>query len=371
MQEGFPAKKKITNRGMTFGTPNGGRYFYVLAFTNSPRAVLCIDSTLLTAANYAGAGVWTVSPIVADITISDNPTTLVYRADLQQVWVVGHNATFRPFITRIDANPNSGTFNTILTTETSTTASAVGASSVFDYVNNTLFIGDSSNGLNLWRFNPDGSTKIVERGSILPNPVFSVFDLGSSQVFTSDISQGVFFFDVSKSLTDVLMCRKGVINNAVGGIYVDSQYVYVSFYTAGQMRVFDKSTLNLTTSISLSNIRNCKFDTNHNYNRIITGSYFSNSISFLEVNTLISGGNLAKGATINSESGTISISNIGDVAVAVPVGGTCQHVHVFNTAAKSWIGYLPLGKTIGVSLATGSGGYGAYVGGHVLCKNSI
>jgi hypothetical protein len=356
MQAGFPFKKQITDRGTAFGYPGNGRYFYVLAMTNSPRAVLCLDSQLLTAANYLGSGVWSVNPIIADITVTGDPRALVFIPKLQEIWVVkqGSNA-----IDKIDANPDSATFNTILSSSSLTLSSGIHSAAI-DVVNNVLFVG---RGNQIFALVLDQQMNILlSQSTPSPSRCRSIkYDYNTRRTYISDETAGTHINDGARSNKSFSIM---FLNAAHSGVaHTDTQYVY--YQDNNVLRIANPVTLDLITSVSMS-VRFCRMATSEAYNRVISGSYFSNNISFLERESLTFGGSVAKGAILSGEIGNISICVKDNIAVAIPVGALCQHVHVYNVENKTWIGYVNIGKTIGVE----STGF-QYVGAHTICKNEV
>jgi len=74
----FKTRRSI-NKTSSLSVPDfgqyDGRYLYVLLNNNT---VQKLDSQLLLPANYAGAGAWTVSPVVATITLPTLPNSALY-----------------------------------------------------------------------------------------------------------------------------------------------------------------------------------------------------------------------------------------------------------------------------------------------------
>jgi hypothetical protein len=117
MQEGFPYKLKITNRGTSINYGGDGRYMYVLC--PKSRTVSVYDTI-----NDVGtiSGVARTSYTSIALTLANSYHSIVYRSVALQVW-----AFSTADVKIIDANPASGTFNTVIETITTTNFNSVTA----------------------------------------------------------------------------------------------------------------------------------------------------------------------------------------------------------------------------------------------------
>lgn len=109
MQEGFAAKNKVSDRGTSINLGGDGRYVYFAGLVGAAWRVFCYDATLLTAANYAGAGTWTVNPLIATINLANTNRSLIYIPSRLEVWAISDSV-----VERINANPTAGGFNTLI-----------------------------------------------------------------------------------------------------------------------------------------------------------------------------------------------------------------------------------------------------------------
>ena len=77
MQEGFPVKKKIIDRGYSENMGGDGRWLYVVNGTTNRFDIF--DGDLINASNVSG-GAWIVNPFVKSITLTNGASALVYCA---------------------------------------------------------------------------------------------------------------------------------------------------------------------------------------------------------------------------------------------------------------------------------------------------
>lgn len=324
-----------------------GRYLYVLCQGTSPAKVCVIDSTLITAANYLGGGLWTVNPEIAVITLSAGTCyALNYVPTTQEVWIACTTNT-----KVIDANPNSGTFNTEIATFT-TMGGGVGASTMamaWDAWNQTLIVNANQTVFQL----TDYRTLLASSGAagIESNRMGKFFSpLGLTMFCNEGI--GASMIDSSEIINEFGIQKRNFINSIGGGnssVWSSEKYIY--FSVNGSVQVWSPD-FRLLATVSLTAARVTRPGFSEKNNRLIFGSIFSNTISFLEETTLTGGGNLTKTYIHASEDGTREFVCVDDVAIAIPgafaaPSVTFQHVHGINMAAKTYIGYIPLTGLLG------------------------
>lgn len=108
-----------------------------------------VDSTLCTAANYLGAGTWTSNPIIASVSLAAGKTyrAMAYDPVLKEVCI---HSTDNTRAAIIDADPSSGTFNTLKTTLTTPySGAATTGALIYNPFKQYYFVGTGS-GLHLW-----------------------------------------------------------------------------------------------------------------------------------------------------------------------------------------------------------------------------
>lgn len=130
MQEGFPAKPKISNRGLSINYGGNGRYLYVLCPRARTVSVYDTNSDIGTISGVARTGYTSIA-----LNAANTYTSIVYRSAGLQVWVFS-NADIKI----IDANPASGTFNTVVETITTTIFNVNGAVTYVSENDNFYFV---------------------------------------------------------------------------------------------------------------------------------------------------------------------------------------------------------------------------------------
>ena len=350
--------RAIFERNLPSGPPihyGTGDYFYVLANGSSPNQLVCIDKSLLTAGNYLGAGAWTTNPVIANISLSTTGyVCCVYNAITREVWVSGSV----PANTKcVDANPVSPTFNTVVRTLSTGYGISGNGGVAYNSRNNKIHFGgktyyqvDAITGLGY----DTGIGGTANHGKFFEPLNFFLFSDETLCGYSITPEKVINFFKQASGSANTI------------GIWGSRKYIY--FTQSGSVEVFDHN-LSLVSTISLTNCRCTRSAFSENNNKLLTGSFFSNSFSFLNELTLTSAGNLAKGYTAANEAGTREIVASNDVAIALPDGvfvpaTTFTHIHAIDVSAQSYIGYVPLGATLGSFTSN-------EYNGNMSCKNRI
>lgn len=319
-----------------------GRYYYVLCGGTSPAKVCVIDTTLVTAANYLGGGAWTSNPEIAVITLSAGTCYAInYIPTTKEVWVACVTNT-----KVIDANPNSGTFNTEIATFT-ILGSGVGASTMamaWDAWSQTLIVNANQA---LFQIRSHRELHAASSSSgVESNRMGKFFNPLGLTIFCNE-GLGASMIDSAEILNNFGIQKRNFVNQSGGGnsaAWSSEKYIY--FAVNGSVQVFSPAFVLLAT-ISITAARVARPGFSEKNNRLIFGSIFSNTISFIEETTLTGGGNLTKGYIHASEDGTREFVCVDDVAIAIPgafaaPSTTLGHLHGIDMAAKSYIGYIPI-----------------------------
>lgn len=356
--------RTIFNRNTPSGPPisyGSGDYFYVLANSSSPNQLVCIDKSLLTAGNYLGGGTWTSNPVIANISLSTTGYKLcVYNALTREVWVSGVAAGD---IKCIDANPLSSTFNTVTRTLIPSFGGfggSGGAAGAYNSAKQKMVFNNTSNVLEV-----NAITGLTEASiSKVTANHGKYFEPLKSYLQSDETTAALSILDIATGLINFY--ATSVSANTMG-IWSSLKYLYLT--KSGSVEVYNSS-FTLVATVTLTNVRSTRSAFSEKNNKLITGSFFTNSFSFLNELTLTSAGNLAKGYTGVNESGTREIVASDDVAIALPSGvlvptTTFTHVHAIDVSTQAYIGYVPLGATLGDF--TNQNEYN----GHTSCKNRI
>jgi hypothetical protein len=133
MQEGFPYKLKITNRGTSINYGGDGRYMYVLCPKSRTVSVYDTINDIGTISGVVRTGYTSIA-----LTFANSYHSIVYRSVALQVW-----AFSTADVKIIDADPTSGTFNTVIETITTTNFSPVTAVT-YASENDTFYQSSSS-----------------------------------------------------------------------------------------------------------------------------------------------------------------------------------------------------------------------------------
>jgi hypothetical protein len=129
MNWGLPRRKEITNRGTSINYGGDGRYIYVLCPRARTVSVYDTNPDIGTISGVARTGFTSIA-----LNASNTYTSIVYRSVGLQVWVFS-NADVKI----IDANPASGTFNTVIETITTTIFNVSGAVTYVSDTDNFYF----------------------------------------------------------------------------------------------------------------------------------------------------------------------------------------------------------------------------------------
>lgn len=147
--------RRATNKTTSLSVPDfgqyDGRYLYVLLNNNT---VQKLDSQLLLPANYAGAGAWTVSPVVATITLPTLPNSAIYtgiqfvkNGGVTKMFVVGGEANsfkwYASYIRLSDDlvyNLDFTTQNAYTTISNSTLQYNTPRNILYDFINEIIYI---------------------------------------------------------------------------------------------------------------------------------------------------------------------------------------------------------------------------------------
>jgi hypothetical protein len=147
-------QRKQDNQQITLNAPDfgqfTGRYMYVLM--NSGTEVRKIDTNLLVASNYQGAGVWTTNPVISTITLPTIPSGAVWTS----LTFVKEGNVPRMILHTVDANTNQAHFCVIrlsddlvfnidfttqnsYTTHTLQTNGNTATSAIYDFINEIVY----------------------------------------------------------------------------------------------------------------------------------------------------------------------------------------------------------------------------------------
>lgn len=345
MQEGFPLRNDIVDRPLNIDMGGDGRYIYWLITISGTVRLVCYDASLLTAANYAGAGTWTVSPFVAQINVTISPRQCVYVASRKEVWAIGDSS-----IQRVDANPNSATFNTILGSVSHTLGICSAACYVPDY-DVVLLSGQNANRIISCRTLSQisttfpfllGTTDIGSRGNIQVNTFGHVL-IGGSAVSNFGQLQNFNTAPTSFNTYFSLHAGNGVVpllkydNLVTRSASVMTFYKYIN-YQYQRIAALTVTTENTKTRVGYVNR---------------TGKFFMpNSNNIQVVNTLpviATGTSIAKGFIQTGESacGIIYPCDNDRILIVQASGGsgTFDHFHVIDANAETYIGYVVMTGT--------------------------
>lgn len=340
------------------------RYRCVLLNGANPNVVDILDDTLLTAANYAGAGAWTTTPILASPSLGGTGYNSVVRVSSKKTaWAFGSS------IKEIDIDPNSGTFGTVINTFTPTNyiASTNGSCAAYDFKRDVVIFQTGGGAILVI----DAKTKTVK--SIFSSGVSLGHGLSTyvgrdcgyigwlDGIIHNDNNGGIIYDANTLSGVKNLTIAKfkkyplhPIIHASSGQFFASDRYLF--YQTSGTIYVYGRDLNKYGSSFTIpTQARVTKAAYNKKNNRIVTGSFFSNTFGFIDNadgSAPATGGTLAKGATEANESATreIQTNPKTDIAIAIP-GSTGAHtfanIHVIDVSGKSYIGYLPMSTLIG------------------------
>jgi hypothetical protein len=336
MQEGFPFKKQITDRGYPIDWGGDGRYMYVLRYT-SGREIVVFDMTLLTASNYAGAGNWSTNPIVATISVGGTTgTDLCYISRSKEIIVTGATTCVR-----IDANPQSATFNSILGSYGIN--QAFGSNCVYDPISNAVLspggfkkLLPAANGITGGAFistNDTGWNTIST--TVLFDPYVAVM-LGTSQ------GRGNSVYDSLEILNNDKLVPIAQWNQSTnsGGCGFCDRYWYVVDNT--NIRVYTKEVYPKFVAVisAIGFVPRMHFNRDYNYIMSYRAAAPQNDISVINTKTLTVAATLTKGNILNSEADNQRIISHKNIMVT---SQNLPHFHVFDLATLAYVGYYNFG----------------------------
>lgn len=340
MHPGFPKRSIITSRGNEpiRGLNGQGQYFYIAL---GDRAI-CIDRNLCTAANYTGSGGWTINPIVATITFGvTNVTSCIYIDRSQQVWFF---RTGTSTVYAVNVNPNSDTFNQIVNTFTITGGTLQGASTpAYDYVRNRLIRSNGSSTAVIQQLNAGGTNIETTVSYTWPSNDSNI----SSGVFKYYNKIGSFLrFRTQNNVLSISSANLDNSTNIVVQLVAASveghgwsceDYIYIQ--NNGSVSVVNER-FELITTIT-ANSRFCRPGYSESERMLISGSWFTNSVSLISKSSLTNVANIAKGFVGTNETGTREIVVSNRVAIAMPYSSSgASFVHVFDVVSRTYIGYI-------------------------------
>lgn len=341
MQPGFPKRSIITSRGdePIRGLNGQGRYFYIAL---GDRAI-CIDRNLCTAANYAGSGSWTVNPIVATITFGvTNVNSMLYIDRSQQMWFF-RSGTNTVYV--VDANPSSATFNQLLSNFVIAGGTLQGGTTPsYDYVRNRLYRATGSNTAVIQQINNAGTAIDTNISYVWPannnnstlRSVSKYFQKTSSFVGLGYQGASLEFNSSALNTNPNIGVRLvSAFNEGFGWTCED--YIYIQ--NNGSITVVNDR-FELIATIS-AQARWSRPGYSESQKVLVTGSWFTNSVSFVSKASLTNLANVAKGYLGAGEQGTREIVVSDDVAIIVPYGtsGT-SWVHVYDVVTRTYVGYI-------------------------------
>jgi hypothetical protein len=337
MQEGFPFKKQITDRGLSIDLGGNGRYVYIICTISTVQRVVCYDSTLLTAANYAGAGTWTVNPFVSQINTTQGPTTLVYVPTRKEVWAISPSR-----VERINADPSSASFNTIVGSFTHTSGQPqVGVCYVSGH--DVVLIGANNNPRIL------SCKSLSQIGTSFPFYQGSVDVSARTNIQCNHINQSVMVGGIANSICSVAFYTTSVNYSSLFSVYsgvgfnalsISGEYIIARTLTALQVwriinGVYQRlATLSVTTASNVSR-----------YARIGNAIYLPNGNNLRKIilePVILDGGSLACGTSGNS---AVFQANNGAIIISAISSGTTSQINVFNPSTDTYVGYITLPGT--------------------------
>lgn len=335
-----------------------GRYFYVLGGGSGNMYVF--DASLLTSANYAGAGAWTTTPLVATINTVDQP--IVY---------IGHACEVYSPSKRYGADPSNANFNTEIGSLPGSLSA--GFCNAYDYINKTIGSG-ASNVFTLLDNNLKQlliSTEYYSTGE--PCRMRCVtFDPSDEMFWGSDETSGSSTFPSKANANTLYKSKQFGLPKGISGNANPQSYIFFTdkymLRLGGGISFYDSKTRKFVATVTASNARGCRLGYSKKYKRLISASIFSNSFSFVKLDTLTSEGNLAKSNVGTNENGTRDIVCNDDVALAMSTSvnsSNTERLHAVDMNTKAIIGYydLPVGALGNFTALTYKSG--------MMCKNQI
>jgi hypothetical protein len=338
MQAGFPFKKQITNRGHSIDWGGDGRYMYVLRYTATNRTVLVFDMNLLAASNYAGAGTWTVNPIIATINVTGTTgADLCYIARSKQIIVTGSSNCVR-----IDADPASATFNTNLGAYSQSIA--FGSNCIYDPISNAVLspstgfkkLVDAANDITGGGFITTNDTGWNTFGSQILFDSYGCAILGSTQFRGNSIYDP---FEILNNNKWVQVAQWNQSTNSGGCGFCD-RYWYVVDNAA--IRIYTKEIYPKFVAVISTIGFNARMHFNKDFNYIMSmrTNAAENNISVINTRTLTVAATLSKGTILNGETDNQRIISHKNIMVT---SQNLPHFHVFDLATLSYVGYYNFG----------------------------
>ncbi|HRH55019.1 MAG TPA: hypothetical protein PLN38_16935 [Chitinophagales bacterium] len=346
------------NFGNAINFGGDGRYFYRIDPTTNASTIDVVDSTLCTSGNYLGSGSWTSNPIIASISLAAGKTyrAMAYNPDREEIAVLSTDATR---IAIIDAKPSSGTFNTLLSTLTTTLSGSVGQAIIYNPFKKYFFIGYGG---------------ALTTYSTVQNKVIADFPLTNNQHMwfymnphTGDFISGntnsyiLIIRDIGKVGNPVFKCIGGGPNNPM-----------LPFFSLKENRIFFGTPRSTAANLNAMVYPNFLDTLNNDYTslstivasaamRFMSGNPVSTKQNklFYSTNGLVTGfvniTNPRAIASITTHTRTAISSETTaaryclngneDVLAIEPMGGTPQHMHVYDAVNNSYVGYVSFGKT--------------------------
>lgn len=335
-----------------------GRYFYRIDPTTNASTVDVVDSTLCTAANYLGSGSWTVNPIIASISLAAGKTyrCMTYDPDREEIVAFSTDNTRAAVI---DANPSSGTFNTLLTTLTTPySGSANTQALMYNPLKKYYFMGDGST-VRCW-----SRTKNIDLSTL---PIFNNqcmwfwFNPHTGDLHSSNTN--IFFLtirDVGEIGNPKLKLIGGGPNNNFAPSYnLNRKSIVFCHPRAIQVNISAMMYPNIgdDTFTDFTSLSTLAVTTN----RLMSGNRISSKqnklfysttglvIGFVDISNprAISSITTHTRTAISSETSAarLCLNGAEDVLAVEPTGGTPQHMHIYDAVNNSYVGYVSFGKT--------------------------
>ena len=346
------------NFANTINFGGDGRYFYRIDPTTNASTIDVVDSTLCTAANYLGAGSWTSNPIIASISLAAGKTyrAMAYDPDLEEVAVISTDNTR---IAIIDAKPSSGTFNTLLTTLTTTlSGDSTSQAIIYNPFKHYYFLGGGTQ-IKCW----DRSKNVViATFPIMQNQnMWFWMNPHTRDLITSNTN--VYFLiirDIGVVGKPILKCIGGGLNNTVipsfhlnyndlifgtqraNNAFVSAmRYPNIMSYLESDYTIL--SSIGVTTNRPMSGNRISTKQNKLFYSTtgLVTGFVdISNPRAVASITT-----HTRTAISSETSAARLCLNGAEDVLAIEPTGGTPQHMHVYDAVNNSYVGYISFGKT--------------------------
>lgn len=350
------ASKFLNDKGyVNFG--GNGRYFYRIDPTTNASTVDVVDSTLCTAANYISAGSWTVNPIVATITLTAGKTyrAMAYNPDLEEVCAFSTDGTT---VGVIDAKPSSGTFNTLLATLTISPSFGTGLQCALYSVHKKYFFVGTGLTLICW-----------ERTR---NAALTSFPILSNQNM---------WFHINPHTGDILTCNTNpfllivrdigeigapVLKNVAGNnnipnpgfslnhsdlIFGAGHNTQLNLYAQKypDIRNFTENDFTALSGLSVTAMRvtsGNRVSTKQNKLFYSTTGLVTGFVNITNPRAIISITTHTRTAVSSETSASRLCLNGDETVLAIePLGGTPQHMHIYDAVNNTYVGYVIFGKT--------------------------